>query len=107
VLTLGGVFLIQILLPLKDNEGRAFPRKEFDAVRLELTHRFGGVTAFLQSPAFGAWKEDGKVVHDELVLYEVLVESLDRAWWKEYRESLQLRFKQELIVARASPVETL
>ena len=107
MLTLGRVFLIQLLLPVKDNEGRPFPRGQFDAVRVELTEHFGGVTAFLQSPASGAWKEEGETVEDELVLYEVLCDALDRGWWKAYRESLQVRFKQELIVARAFPVEML
>ena len=46
--------VVQFLLPLRDNERRAFPRADFEKVRTELTEHFGGVTAFLQSPASGA-----------------------------------------------------
>jgi hypothetical protein len=38
--------LIQILLPLSDNEGRRFPPAAYARVRSELTERFGGMTAF-------------------------------------------------------------
>ena len=38
--------LIQLFLPLYDNDGQAFAKPLFDTVRGELTERFGGVTAF-------------------------------------------------------------
>ena len=101
------MYLIQFLLPLKDNEGRAFSRADFERVRTELTERFGGVTAFLQAPAQGAWKEEGETTRDEVVLYEVMAEELERAWWKDYREQLERRFRQEAILVRAQTVETL
>ncbi|HEX5751879.1 MAG TPA: hypothetical protein VFZ09_37005 [Archangium sp.] len=88
--------LVQFLLPLRDNERRAFPRADFEKVRTELTEHFGGVTAFLQSPASGAW-----------LLFEVMVERLDREWWSGYREELERRFRQERIVVRALGAETL
>lgn len=100
--------LIQFLLPLKDNEGQPFPRADFERVRAELTERFGGVTAFLQSPAAGAWKEDGeRTVRDEVVLYELMTDGLDRGWWKGYREELRRRFRQKALVVRALSVESL
>jgi hypothetical protein len=40
------MYLIQLLLPLYDNEKRPFTRLDFDSVRKDLTERFGGVTAF-------------------------------------------------------------
>jgi hypothetical protein len=101
------MYLVQFLLPLKDNEGRAFGRADFERVRTELTERFGGVTAFLQAPALGAWKEEGETTRDEVVLYEVMVEELERAWWKDYRAQLERRFRQETILVRALGVETL
>ncbi|HEX8705165.1 MAG TPA: hypothetical protein VF815_40410 [Myxococcaceae bacterium] len=101
------MYLIQFLLPLRDNERRPFPRADFDRVRAELIERFGGVTAFLQSPASGAWKEEGETTHDEVVLFEVMTEALDRAWWKNYREDLERRFRQEAIVVRALGAEHL
>ena len=36
--------LIQLFLPLYDNDGQAFAKPLFDTVRGELTERFGGVT---------------------------------------------------------------
>ena len=54
--------LIQILLPLYDNEGRPFAAPAFDRVRNELGEKFGGVTAFRGAPAEGLWKEGGRSV---------------------------------------------
>ena len=101
--------IVQFLLPLRDNARQSFPRADFDKVRTELTDRFGGVTAFLQSPALGIWKdeEEGETMRDEMVLYEVMVESLDRAWWSGYRAELERRFRQERVVMRALGAETL
>jgi hypothetical protein len=101
------MYLIQFLLPLRDNERRPFARADFERVRAELTERFGGVTAFLQAPASGVWKDAGETTHDELVLYEVMTEALDRAWWKGYRAELEKRFRQEAIVVRALGAESL
>jgi hypothetical protein len=49
--------LIQLLLPRRDNNKQEFPAAYFSKVREELTERFGGVTAFIRSPAVGLWKE--------------------------------------------------
>lgn len=101
--------LLQILLPLRDNQGRPFPRADFARVRGELLERFGGVTAHLQAPAQGVWKdeEEGEVEHDEIVVLEVMVEALDRAWWRRYCEELRRRFRQEELVVRALEMERL
>ncbi len=102
------MFLIEFLLPVFDNHGTHFPKDEFDRVRRELTEKFGGVTAFMQSPAVGLWEDEtGVVRHDDLVGFEVMAESLDREWWRGYREQLVARFRQQEIVVRASPFERL
>jgi hypothetical protein len=49
------VYLIQFYLPVYDNDGRAFGRARFDEVRSELTEHFGGVTAYVRTPAVGEW----------------------------------------------------
>ena len=86
--------LIQLFLPLYDNAGTAFPRPLFDAVRAELTERFGGVTAFVRSPAVGAWEDDrGDVQRDEVVLVAVMADHVDHGWWAAYRDDLQRRFR--------------
>ncbi len=100
--------LVRLLLPLYDNKGRAFPRAEFERVRNELTERFGGVTAFLRAPAEGAWKEDeGAVTRDQVVVYEVLAEELERDWWKSYRGDLARRFRQDELLITAAAAERL
>jgi len=40
-------------------------------------------------------------------VYEVMVESLDRAWWAQYRSRLERRFNQEELVVRAHEIERL
>lgn len=100
--------LVQLLLPLADNDGQAFPRSAYDRVRYELAERHGGVTAYLRSPAEGLWKEDaGRVSRDDVVIYEVMTEALDHGWWAAYRRTLEARFRQEEVVVRASAIERL
>jgi hypothetical protein len=100
--------VIEILLPLRDNEGKHFPRATLDRVRHELTDRFGGVTAHLRAPAAGAWKdEEGDVERDDVVIVEVIDEEMDRAWWDGYRRDLESRFRQDEILIRATACERL
>ena len=100
--------LIQLLLPVYDNNKQPFGAQAFDRVRNELTETFGGVTAFRRAPAEGAWKEDsGAVNYDEVVIFEVMSESLERDWWRTYRAALERRFRQDELLIRASEVERL
>jgi hypothetical protein len=100
--------LIQFLLPLSDNAGKAFPKSAFDAVRTELAERFGGVTAYVQSPATGVWADpDGGLVRDDMVLVELMAQTLDREWWGAYRRKLERQFRQEAVLVRALPMEQL
>src|SRR5689334_25028318 len=102
------MFLVQLLVPLYDSSGRQVPRERFAELRDELTHKYGGVTAFLRSPAQGTWKEEtGAVERDEIVMCEVMVEALDRRWWAEYRRTLEQRFGQRELIARAVQMERL
>ncbi len=103
------MFLVEILLPLYDNAREAFPREHFLRVRGELTERFGGLTAFDHSPAKGFWKENGQEAtsRDAIVLFEVFTEHLDAAWWRQYREELQARFRQKFVVIRAHETQLL
>ena len=97
------MFLLEIFLPTFDNDGQKFAKEKFDTVRAEMIEAFGGVTAFTRSPASGLWSDDaGKVRHDDMAILEVMTETLDKQWWRGYRKELEQRFKQELIVIRAS-----
>ncbi|HEX8508965.1 MAG TPA: hypothetical protein VF635_05645 [Propionibacteriaceae bacterium] len=99
--------LIQILLPLSDNEGAPFLRSEYLRVRSELTEQFGGLTAFTRGPAEGSWQEGGKTAHDDIVVFEVMTSEVDHKWWDRYRRSLEARFKQDCIIIRAQEVRLL
>ena len=97
-----------MLLPVYDNSGRRVPHERFAQLRDELTERFGGVTAFLRSPAQGTWKEGGgEVDRDEVVMCEVLVERLDPTWWSDYRKTLEGRFGQRELMIRAIEAQRL
>lgn len=100
-------YLIQILLPLSDNEGRAFPSAGYADVRLELTKQFGGLTAFTRGPAEGLWAEKGGTAHDDIIVFEVMAAELDQAWWASYRRVLEARFRQDSIIVRAQETRLL
>jgi 1,4-alpha-glucan branching enzyme len=100
--------LIQLLLPLCDNDGHPFPQSVYLQVRDELTEKFGGITTYVRSPAEGLWKErHSSMIKDEIVIYEVMVTELNRGWWKEFRESSERLFRQESIVVRAILIDML
>ena len=100
--------LIQMLLPLYDNEGKPFPQDQFLRLRDDLSERFGGITTYMRSPARGLWKEtEDTTVHDDIVIYEVMTAELDRDWWRGYRETLMTTFRQALLIVRASEIELL
>ena len=95
-------YLVQILLPLYDNEGHAFEAREYVELRGELADRFGGVTAYTRAPARGVWKDDaGATTRDDIVIFEVMTDTLDRKWWTEFRQALERRFRQESLIVRA------
>ena len=100
--------LIQIFLPLYDNESNALPNALFGQVRDELVERFGGLTAHSRSPVHGLWQEEnGATVVDDLIVYEVMTEEIDHTWWRDYRTALEQRFRQESIVVRAQSIQLL
>jgi hypothetical protein len=101
------MYLIQLLLPLYDNEKRPFKQQLLDGVRTRLAEEFGGVTAYKRSPAEGIWKEDGETSRDAIIIMEVMADELDRDWWKLYRADLEKRFRQKELVIRSTEMEKL
>lgn len=101
------MYLIQILLPLYDNEGTPFPSHEYAKVRDELAEMFGGITAYVRSPAEGLWRAPGNTVRDEIVIYEIMTDKLDSVWWQAYREGLSASFRQEMLIVRVSEIRLL
>jgi len=99
--------VVQILLPAYDNAGRRFPTEHYNDVRTKLTDRFGGLTSYSRAPAEGLWDSGSTVKRDDIVVVEVMVESLDRTWWKNYRSELEQLFRQDQIVIRAHAYDNL
>ena len=100
--------LVQVLLPLYDGAGHRFDRRLYDEVADEMTARFGGLTAYARAPATGLWQAGpGDTRRDDVVVFEVMVASLDRPWWARYRRALEGRFAQQELVVRAHEIERL
>jgi hypothetical protein len=102
------MYLVEIFLPLQDNEGKPFPEAMFSRVRKRLVTRFGGVTGYTRTPAQGSWKTKKKrISNDEIVIYEVMTPKLDAKWWSEFRRKLEIAFKQQEVLVRAGNVAVL
>jgi hypothetical protein len=99
--------LVQIMLPLYDNDGEPIAAQLFREVKEQLVERFGGVTAFTRAPAQGLWDDGERVQRDDVLLYEVMVDALDRGWWTAWRQQLEAKFAQEELVIRAQRMERL
>lgn len=100
--------LVQVLLPTHCRSGTPVASEEFARVRVELTERFGGVTAYSRSPATGLWKrDDEEIERDQVIMIEVVVDVFDREWWGRYREQLETRFGQEKVLARELAMERI
>lgn len=99
--------LIQVLLPRRTDGGGPVDPEVFQRTRDELIATFDGVTAYVRSPAEGAWTApEGHVEHDDVVMVEVLAAEFDRPWWRTYAGTLAARFGQQEIHIRALPAET-
>jgi hypothetical protein len=99
--------LVQLLLPLYTNAGIRFEQKLFVDVRRELVNRFGGITAYTRAPVEGLWQDSDRIIRDDLLIYEIMLEGLDESWWREYRVVLENRFHQEALVIRTHDVRLL
>ncbi|WP_244439966.1 hypothetical protein [Mesorhizobium metallidurans] len=98
------VHLFQILLPVKDHTGQPFAQKDFDGLKNELATEHGGVTACLQSPAEGLWRQAGETETDHIVIFEVMTEEIDLPRWRKRRAELERRFRQDKVVIRYLPL---
>jgi hypothetical protein len=99
--------LVQILLPLADNEGNAFSDGVLHGIHEELSLRFGGLTAYSRAPAKGVWtQKDGKQ-EDDIVIVEVMTQTVDEIWWGEFRRRVQKLLDQEQLIIRAQKIVIL
>jgi hypothetical protein len=101
------MMLIQLLLP-SDGSTNTSVSQAIATTRTELIERFGGVTAFVRSPARGAWiSPEGRVEHDDVVMVEVVASDFDQNWWRSYADVLKRRFAQDAILIRATEITVL
>ena len=98
------MYLFQILLPRTDNNGQPFVREVYDEVKEELASRFHGVTAYLQAPAEGLWRQGAQSGNDDIVIFEVMTEEIDLPDWRNRRADLERRFRQDKVIIRYSTV---
>lgn len=102
------MFLIQVLLPLYDNEGKPFANEVIGRIKSELTNQFGGLTAYTRAPAEGFWTEDAATQRkDDIVVLEVMTEALDTAWWRQFRHALEDQLRQQSIIIRSQEMQLL
>jgi hypothetical protein len=101
------LYLVQLLLPVHSPPSD-IADGVFKALKTTLADRFGGYTAFTQSPAEGSWAPAGGAEQkDQIVVVEVMTEQLDTDWWHGLRLQLERDLKQELIIIRAQQIEML
>jgi hypothetical protein len=97
--------LVEVFLPLNTNADTPQPIELFRRVREQLADQFGGVTVFTRNPAKGiSLLEDNERAEDDIIVYEVMVEAVDRHWWQSYKRDLEERFQQEEILIRVTAV---
>jgi hypothetical protein len=102
------MYLVEILLPVADNRGRPFHHGAFDSLRETLTQKFGGLTSFSRSPAEGYWRPDDQSTHvEDVIVFEVMTDGLDKEWWRALREGLERAFEQTQVVIRSHAIERL
>jgi hypothetical protein len=102
------MYLIQILLPLRNNNGQQFSKEMFTEVRKHFLKNFGGVTIYNRNPATGLWGDSkGETEKDEVIIFEVMTSSVNHEWWKRYRGELENKFQQDEIMIRSIALEKL
>ena len=62
---------------------------------------------FIRAVSIPQFSRANDVSRDDVILFEVMVESVDRDWWTQYRGRLEQRFAQDEILVRTMPVERI
>ena len=101
------MYLIQALLPLRDNAGHLFGDHVFRAIGATLFEECAGVTAFSLSPAKGTWVNANRDERDDVIVVEVMAKTLDRRWWQSFRGQLETDMGQTEVIVRAHLIERL
>ncbi len=96
---------IEVFIPLYDKEGNRFSDHLYQSVSKQLIKNFGGITAYIRSPAVGIWENsDGMQIKDDHVIYEIMVSEIDHSYWKQFKKKLELQFAQKELIIRQSEI---
>jgi len=96
---------IEVFIPLYDKEGNRFSDHLYQSVSKQLIKDFGGITAYIRSPAVGIWENsDGIQIKDDHVIYEIMVSEIDHSYWKQFKKKLELQFAQKELIIRQSEI---
>lgn len=101
------MYLVELFLPLTTNENFEIEDGTFHEIQSELVDKFGGLTMYSRAPARGLYQTKEGVEHDDVVVIEVMTDTLDTEWWKEHRKRLETKLHQEEILIRAQEVTRL
>lgn len=93
------MIIVELYIPLADNDGRTFGADHHAAFEQVLTARFGGATR-LPGSASGIWSDSGRTYRDDLVIYAVAVRSLLDGAVREAAEVAKAHYAQEAIFVR-------
>ncbi len=95
-------YLVQLVLPVHDNAGKAFPDAIWENLKDRLAEKFGGVTAYRHAPAQGVWAPSGKKRNaEDVFMVEVMSTVLEKDWWAALQADLERTLAQEHVVMRA------
>ena len=100
--------LVEIFVPLTNQEGKSFPDRYYHELRNLLLNEFGGVTVYHRSPATGVWDgNNAGIVQDKLIVFEVMTVSVEKKFWDTLKQELEMQFQQEEILIRSFRINTI
>lgn len=79
----------------------------FEKLARDLTAQFGGVTSYVRAPAEGRWRTGADTERDDIAVIEIMVERLDRRYWRELRARLEKELSQREIIIRVQDIDVL
>ncbi len=90
------------------NDGRPVDQEMFLRVQVDLVERFGALS-FVPQVVRGIWTHEGRRYEDESLRFFLDVDDTpeNRAFFAEYKLTLQERFEQIVIYVRSFAVEIL
>jgi hypothetical protein len=98
----------EILVPLLFNDGRPVPEDLLAQTFTELRERFGAASWETQTGR-GAWEYQSVVYEDNLTRFFVDVPDLPehRSFFREFKETLKVRFQQLEIWVTSYPLDVI